>query len=309
MNMEPIDSLLITGSNGFVGQSFLDYLSSLPVQNRPKELYLANRRPLVDRKVNQFGDTKIHQIQADLELPWNFDFRVSHVLNLAADGSSTSYSIESASSFTKIGKNLAQWVKLINPKVLVHASSGACFGLKPIAGNSNVSQDKSKFISSRLQSEEFITNSCEEVDVRSVIARLFTFIGPQLLRKKQYAVSCFINEAVSNGVINVTGNKHTIRSYMHESTMSMWLYQCLTNSKAKHIVSIGSSDKVTIKELAEFISNLTGALINYMDPNASGDQYVAINAEEKQLLGLDEGVNWRQSVQECIELLESGKVV
>ena len=309
MNMEPIDSLLITGSNGFVGQSFLDYLSYLPVQNRPKELYLANRSTLVDRKLNQFRDTKIHQIQADLELPWNFDFRVSHVLNLAADGSSTSYSIESARSFTNIGKNLAEWVKQISPKVLVHASSGACFGLKPVVGNTEFSQDKSQFISSRLQSEQYITDSCKEFDVRIVIARLFTFIGPQLLSKKQYAVSSFINDAVNGGVINVRGNKHTVRSYMHESTMSMWLYQCLINSKAKHIVSVGSSDPVTIRELAEFISNLTGALINYIDPNASGDQYVAINAEEKRLLDLDEGVNWRQSVQECIELLESRKVV
>ena len=309
MNMEPIDSLLITGSNGFVGQSFLDYLSSLPVQNRPKELYLANRRTLVDRKFNQFRDTNIHQIRADLELPWNFDFTVSHVLNLAADGSSTSYSSESARSFTTIGKNLAEWAKHIRPKVLVHASSGACFGLTPIEGNTDISQNKSKFISSRLQSEEYITDSCKEFDVRIVIARLFTFIGPQLLSKKQYAVSNFINGAVNNGTINVTGNKRTIRSYMHESTMSMWLYQCLTNSSAKHIVSVGSSDPVTIKELAEFISNLTGAVINYIHPNASGDQYVAINEEEKQLLGLDEGVNWRQSVQECIELLESRKVV
>lgn len=309
MNMEPIDSLLITGSNGFIGQSFLDYLSSLPVQNQPKELYLANRRPPINRKLNQIEGSKIHQIQADLEMPWNFDIRVSHVLNLAADGSSTSYSIESATRFINIGKNLSEWVKQITPKVIVHASSGACFGLKLVTGNSDDLQDKSKFISSRLISEEFITNSCEEVEVRSVIARLFTFIGPQLLRKKQYAVSSFINDAVSKGVVNVTGSKHTIRSYMHESTMSMWLYQCLTNSKAKHIVSIGSSDPVTLRELAEFISNLTGALINYLDPNASGDQYVAINSGEKQLLGLDEGVNWRQSVRECIELLESRKIV
>jgi len=94
---------------------------------------------------------------------------------------------------------------------------------------------------------------------------------------------------------------------MHESTMSMWLYQCLINSSAKNIVSIGSSDPVTIEELAEYISKSTGALIRYMHPNAPGDQYVAINTKEKQLLGLDEGVNWHQSVRECIDLLESRK--
>ena len=65
MNMERIDSLLITGSNGFVGQSFLDYLSSLPDQNRPKELYLANRSPTVERDIKHLNNTNIHQIQAD----------------------------------------------------------------------------------------------------------------------------------------------------------------------------------------------------------------------------------------------------
>jgi hypothetical protein len=64
---------------------------------------------------------------------------------------------------------------------------------------------------------------------------------------------------------------------------------------------------VTIAELAEYISKLTGAVINYLHPNAPGDRYVAINAREKQFLDLDEGVNWRQSVQECIDLLESRK--
>lgn len=307
MNMEQIDSLLITGSNGFVGQSFLDYLSNLPFQYVPKELYLANRSPAVERTLNQLANTKIHQIQADLEKPWKFDFKVSHILNLAADGSKNSYSLESAQSFTKIGKNLSKWIKLAKPKVLLHASSGVCFGIKPINLDGDVYQDKSKFIKSRLQSEELITNSSNEANVRSVVARLFTFIGPQLLNKKQYAISSFIHDAVNNGLINVSGNKNTVRSYMHESTMSMWLYQCLSNPSAKNLVSIGSSDSVTIEELAEYISKLTGAVINYMHPNAPGDQYVAFNAKEKQLLGLDEGVNWHQSVRECIDLLESRK--
>jgi nucleoside-diphosphate-sugar epimerase len=307
MNMEQIESLLITGSNGFVGQSFLDYLSSLPAQNIPKELYLANRSPIVDRQTKRLNYTKIHQIEVDLVEPWKFDFKVSHILNLAADGSKSSYSSESAQNFGKIGENLSRWIKQSTPKVLVHASSGACFGLEPINLNDDVYQDKSEFIKSRLESEECITSSCNEINVRNVVARLFTFIGPQLLNKKQYAISSFIYDAVNNGLINVKGNKDTIRSYMHESTMSMWLYNCLINSSAKNIVSIGSSDPVTIAELAEYISKLTGAVINYMYPNAPGDRYVAINAREKQFLDLDEGVNWRQSVQECINLLESRK--
>jgi len=305
MDMEQIESLLITGSNGFVGQSFLDYLISLPDQNMPKELYLANRSPIVDRQTKLLNNTKIHRIEVDLVEPWKFDFKVSHILNLAADGSKSSYSSESSRNFIKIGENLCNWIKRSRPKVLVHASSGACFGLKPIKLNKDGFQNKSEFIESRLQIEEHITRICNEIKIRSVVARLFTFIGPQLLNKKQYAISSFIHDAVNNGVINVKGNKNTIRSYMHESTMSMWLYNCLINPNAKNVVSIGSSDSVKIAELAEYISRLTGAVINYIYPNAPGDRYVAKNKKEMQFLDLDEGVNWRQSVQECIDLLES----
>jgi len=305
--MEQIDSLLITGSNGFVGQSFLNFLSNLPKEMIPKEIFLVNRNPPIRSTSNSLNKISFNEVQADLTLPWKFDFKVSHILNLAADGSQSSYTSESAKTFVQIGKNLSDWIKFSRPKVLVHASSGACFGMKPITLNNDVYQDKSKFIKSRLQSEEYIINSCNEINIRKVVARLFTFIGPQLLNKKQYAISSFIYDAVSNDVINVKGNKNTIRSYMHESTMSMWLYNCLINPNAKNIVSIGSSDPVTIAELAEYISKLTGAVINYLHPNAPGDRYVAINAREKQFLDLDEGVNWRQSVQECIDLLESRK--
>jgi len=305
--MEQIDSLLITGSNGFVGQSFLNFLSNLPKEMIPKEIFLVNRNPPIRSTSNSLNKISFYEVQADLTLPWKFNFKVSHILNLAADGSQSSYTSESAKAFVQIGKNLSDWIKFSKPKVLVHASSGACFGMKPITLNNDVYQDKSEFIKSRLQSEEYIINSCNEINIRKVVARLFTFIGPQLLNKKQYAISSFIHDAVSNDVINVKGNKNTIRSYMHESTMSMWLYNCLINPNAINIVSIGSSDPVTIAELAEYISKLTGAVINYLHPNAPGDRYVAINAREKQFLDLDEGVNWRQSVQECIDLLESRK--
>jgi len=305
--MEQIDSLLITGSNGFVGQSFLNYLFNLPKEKIPREIFLVNRNPPIRSYLNSPNKTSFYAVQADLTLPWKFNFKVSHILNLAADGSQSSYTNESAKNFVQIGKNLSDWIKLSKPKVLVHASSGACFGLKPISEGDLVSKEKSDFIKSRLQSEEYIFNSCNEEGVRSVVARLFTFIGPVLLNKSQYAISSFINDAVNKGLINVSGNKNTVRSYMHESTMSMWLYECLINPSAKNIVSIGSSDSITMEELAEYISKSTGAVINYMHPKAPGDQYVAINAKEKELLGLDEGVNWRQSVRECIDLLESRK--
>ena len=306
--MKKIDTLLLTGSTGFVGQSFLNFLETIPRRHLPSKLILISRHNSIGRKYSFENEIEVLKIESDLRKPWGFEYKVSHILNLAADGSSNSYTNEAGMDFVKIGRNLSCWIKSWKPKVVVHASSGACFGIKAIGETKNIlTQDKSVFIKSRLESEECISISCKESEIRNVIARLFTFIGPELLNKKQYAVSSFINDAVLKNSINITGNKNTVRSYMNESTMSMWLYNCLVNSQVKNMISIGSSIPVTIESLAKFISKETGASINYVNSDAPGDYYVANNTTEKQILKVTEGVDWQQSVRQCIELLESRK--
>ena len=50
--MNTIESLLITGSNGFVGQSFLKYLRSVPEIAFPKKIILVNK--LTQKNLNFF---------------------------------------------------------------------------------------------------------------------------------------------------------------------------------------------------------------------------------------------------------------
>ena len=306
--MKKNDTLLLTGSTGFVGKSFLNFLETIPRRHLPGKLILVSRQNPIKRQYSFENEVEVIRIESDLRKPWDFEFNVSHILNLAADGSSDSYTNEAGMDFVMIGKNLSRSIKLCRPKVVVHASSGACFGIKVIGETkNNLTKDKSVFIKSRLESEECISFVCKESGIRNVIARLFTFIGPELLSKKQYAVSSFINDAVFKNSINITGNKNTVRSYMNESTMSLWLYKCLINSQVKNTISIGSSIPVTIEILAKFISKETGAPVNYVNSDVPGDYYVANNTREKQILKVSEGVDWQQSVRQCIELLESRK--
>ena len=80
--MEQIDSLLITGSNGFVGQSFLNYLFNLPKEKIPREIFLVNRNPPIRSYLNSPNKTSFYAVQADLTLPWKFNFKVSRSHNL-----------------------------------------------------------------------------------------------------------------------------------------------------------------------------------------------------------------------------------
>lgn len=301
--MNTVRNLLITGSNGFVGQSFLNYLEKVSAEYLPEKIILVNRNEALPISNTIRNRTHVVSIKADLSQKWEFKVDVSHVLNLAGDGSGNAYTDRAAQSFIKICENLASWAALSKPKVIVHASSGACF----YSGSKNENfLSKANLIFSRLEGEKILGQLNNEHEIRVVAARLFTFIGPNMLAKQQYAAPMFIRESILNKVVNVTGNPNTIRSYMHESIMSNWLANCMMNEKIHGVVTIGSSQPVTIRELAEFISYKTKAKIVMGNSEMEPSVYLPNNKNSFKILGLSEGPNWQDSVMECINIYGKG---
>ena len=297
--MSNIESLLITGSNGFIGQSFLTYLGNIPEKALPKKIILVNRNKPIQLSQKLKSKSEVTFLIADLTKKWDFNLKVSHVLNLAGDGSNTAYSQDSAQKFVKICNNLSDWAFSNKPKVIVHASSGACFY--------NTSQNKeymnkTNLIESRLQCERILNQVKETSEVNVILSRLLTFIGPNMLTKHQYAAPLFISEAVKKNLIKVTGNPDTVRSYMHELTMADWLFMCLLKNQLDGIVSIGSSVPVTIQELVEFISLKTNSKIAFENSDSERSFYLPNIETELLYLGVSEGPKWQNSVEECINI-------
>lgn len=301
--MNRIESLLITGSNGFVGRSFLEFLARSSLDMRPRKVILINRsKPnMIDLLESQ--GISVTSIQADLSKNWTLPYEATHILNLAADGGTNSYSKQSAKEFIEICKNLSNWVKNFKPAVVVHASSGACFYKDK---STTLFQEKMNLIESRLQGENLILTTEPLSNTRVVVARLFTFLGKNMLDKKQYAAPMFIRNAVSSGLVNVTGNSKTIRSYLHEQVMSEWIYKCLTNNILEGIVSIGSSQPVTIGELADFIGLHTNAKVHYLNSDQQKTVYLPAQDEHFNRLASHEGPNWQEIVLECIRICKKG---
>lgn len=297
-----LDVILITGSNGFVGSCFLDFIMNLPKASKPREIILVNRTPAVHPILKVINsDTKITTINQDLSQEWNFEAKGSHVLHLAADGSESAYSIESSETFKKICSNFEKWATRNRPYKIVNGSSGACF-------YSNVNNplwfDKKDFIKSRLFGEELVFSLQKYLNLKIVNARLFTFLGPRILKKQHYAASNFIHDAIKTGFINMSGHKDTVRTYMHERTMASWLYRCLTHDSVGGIVSIGSYEAVKLGMLASFISKLTGAQIIYNEVIDAKTSYIPIGKSGLEKLGLSFGPKWYEIVKECIDLVE-----
>jgi nucleoside-diphosphate-sugar epimerase len=299
------DNLAITGANGFVGRSVVEFLGTLAPENLPNQITLITRHGLNFQLPKNLIEISKSSLQ-DLTLPWQIPGDVSQLLNLAADGSKDPYSEGACVQFETISRNLVDWVqKSETPKKIFHASSGACFGQYPIDPNNPPTDSKVLFKKNRVEVEEYLIDSSQKVGFELSIGRLFSFSGKNLLSKRQYALSSFVDSAVGKGKIIVLGNPLTQRSYLHQSSMSEWILKSLVTQESYMDLEIGSNEAVTIEELAEFIAGETNASVEYSTFPPSGDIYVPNNKNTRIKLGVDEGLHWKEAVVEMISEAET----
>ena len=250
---------------------------------------------------------RIKHVQADLLDEWKFDRSVTHVLQLAADGSSNAYSQKASDDFVKFSLRLIEWCEtLLHKPVVLHASSGACFGYMPLnsdlrskngaSSTSNEVWSKANFVGGRLKAEQLLqqAHDLNKFDLR--IARLFSFIGEHIREKIHYAVPSFISMAKTSGVIHITGDPMTVRSYLSADDMSNWLVAALRSDDELPLLAIGSSIPVTMTDLADFIAEQFSAKVVINDQHTSGDIYVADNELTMDLLKVGETISWKDAL-------------
>lgn len=307
--MSRIESLLVTGSNGFVGRSFLDYLSSLPIEDRPRNLGLVSRGISPEISTELAAHTSITHINADLMKPWRFDYPATHIVHLAADGSSSAYSAEAADKFVVMTDHLTMWSKGLDSPTVFHASSGACFGHFPIdsvasEGVGALAEKKTVFVESRLKAEDQLKTAAAQGHMELRIGRLFSFIGRHILEKPHYAVPAFINMALNTRNIEIGGNPHTTRSYLSSRDMSEWIYKSLQPGVGSEILSIGSETPVTMEELANYIASVTNSTVSLLNPTIAGDYYVARNQDTRARLLVRETSSWQTSIDDYLAFIQ-----
>ena len=221
-NLQEIESLLITGSNGFVGRSIVEYLGELNSSLLPKEVTLVTRQGLA-YEIPEKLISRTRVIKQDLLTEWQFKSKPSHIINLAADGSRSPYSQESNDSYELLNRNFVDWIsKQEREMKIFHASSGACYGYKPLVPGSQSIDTKRIFIQARIKVEDNLLEFSRRQKFSLSIGRLFSFTGSNLMSKNQYAVTAFIKSALSGNRIEILGDPLTVRSYLHQNSMKKW---------------------------------------------------------------------------------------
>ena len=91
-----------------------------------------------------------------------------------------------------------------------------------------------------------------------VIVRLFNTVGPRQTGQYGMVIPRFVSQALLGKPITVFGDGEQTRCFCHVTDVIDAIYKLVNSSEAEgEIFNVGSTEEISIKELAELIKNMT----------------------------------------------------
>jgi dTDP-glucose 4,6-dehydratase len=131
------------------------------------------------------------------------------------------------------------------------------------------------------------------------IARCFAFVGPHIPLDQNYAIGNFIRDGIHGRPIQLTGDGQAVRSYMYAADLAIWLWTMLFQSKGCQAYNVGSSNAVTILDLARKVSEIH-ALPDPVAVSPAGlppSIYIPNVSKAQERLGLSEKISLTDSIR------------
>ncbi|MDA9963682.1 NAD(P)-dependent oxidoreductase [Schleiferiaceae bacterium] len=312
--------IFVTGGTGFFGKSLLRHLQ-LNNLYEEYEIYIFSRNPdkFVKNCHKSIDLTQVKFIQGDVlnpdSLPHNkFDY-VIHAATDSTFGPELGL-VHRSSQIVDGTSNILKWCEQSQVLKFLYISSGGVYG------NSNVKVDEnhlsapdtleinSTYSISKRFSEHLCALYLKEYGIPFAIARCFSFVGIDLPRDAHFAIGNFLQNAMQNEDIIINGDGSPIRSYMNQYDLADWLMQILISKKATGVFNVGSSEEISLIQLAELIHKMTGCkgeivVQNGLNPAHSNGRniYVPDIRKAKDVLGLKCSKNLRESLRDIIQEL------
>lgn len=251
-------NIFITGGTGLFGKSILNELIYI-------KKFFNLKITLLTRDINNFlynypeyNLNFIKFIQGDIR---NFKYNgedFDYIIHAAAPASAKleeENPDEMYSIIVEGTKKIIELTKKMDIKKLLFTSSGAIYGKQPeeldnfnekYEGNPITYYGKAKKISEKLLLES---------NINVTIARCFAFVGPYLNLDIHFAIGNFIKNVINNEDIVIKGDGRPLRTYLYTADLVIWLLTMLLNTNDKSIYNVGSSNEISIYNLAKKVSN------------------------------------------------------
>jgi nucleoside-diphosphate-sugar epimerase len=185
---------------------------------------------------------------------------------------------------------------------MLFTSSGAVYGKQPpelmyipedYSGSPDTMLQRSEYGEAKRAGELMGQLFAHQFGFEVKIARCFTFVGPYLPLDANFAVGNFIKDVMNSRPIVIKGDGTPLRSYLYAADLMIWLWTILMKGKSGHPYNVGSMQPISIFQLAELISKLSGEkreirLKGKPTPGLIPERYIPSNDRAQFELGLAE---------------------
>jgi UDP-glucuronate decarboxylase len=266
-----VNHIFVTGGTGFFGKALLRHWSEggtpaisgsrFTLLSRDPELFAANHRHL-------FANLDVRLIRGDiLDLDSLKPDQYTHILHAATD-STLGLSLTPLARHQQIVNGTRNVLELAlrcgKPKVLMTSSGGVYGNISQFVngvaedhhGMPDPLEPQNAYSVAKREAEHLCALYHDAHGLETVIARCFAFVGPDLPLNAHFAIGNFIRDAAQGREIVVQGDGTPVRSYMDQRDLAHWLSVLLIKGVACRAYNIGSSEPITIAELAHRVALL-----------------------------------------------------
>ena len=302
--------LTIIGGSGFVGKSFIDSFNrGLLNRYSIKSLTIICRNKIITSKKKYLNLKKIRIIYDDVSKTKKLP--KSDLFIYAAETTKVSkYNnvIKIKKNHKKAINNFCKLIKNFKDSRTLYISSGSV--TKNFFSHNPDTLYKKIYSKLKLYSESKI-KTLHKFNIKTSIARCFSFIGPWLPTNQHYVLGNFISDAQYKKKIFIRSKNLVYRSYMYADDMVDWLMKILINANLTcKTYNVGSDREIEIKKLAALVVSLFNKKIiittNKID-SKSIDKYIPNISKTKSDLKLKINYNLTKALQLTINKMYNEK--
>lgn len=311
--------IFVTGGTGFIGCWLLEALIWANAQlDLDISLIVLTRRPEAFRKKAPHLATHaiVKLIEGDVNHLADFSERIDIVLHAATDVAKSV--ADQRKVFDDIVNGTSQTLALAarcGAKRYLLTSSGAVYGRQPVdmthlseqyLGAPDTLEPNTAYGQGKRVSEWLVQNQASQQGLQTSIARVFALLGPYLPLDAQFAAGNFILDGLNQRDIKVSGDGTSQRSYLYAADMVVWLLTILINGTPGHAYNLGSSQVLSIRELAETVSDVIYGCDRVVIgasalPTAPVQRYVPNVSKARTQLNLLEYTDLRAAIRKTID--------
>jgi dTDP-glucose 4,6-dehydratase len=307
--------LFITGGTGFIGCWLLECL-----RHAEERLGLRLQATILTRSVAAFRRKAPHLAEhrgftfliGDVS---NFDFpdgEFTHVVHAAADASAKLNAEDPLRMFDSViggTRRALDFAVASKARRFLQLSSGAVYGRQPPdmthvdegwMGAPDCGAPVNSYAEAKRAAEMLCALYAKQFGAQISIARIFAVLGPYQMLDAHFAAGNFINDAMRGRAVVVQGDGRACRSYLYAGDLVVWLLRLLMRGEAGRAYNVGSSESVTIGQLAARVAALIGdgdyKILGAADTGWNPGRYTPSTAAIERDLGVTRTVSLDESI-------------